>query len=161
MKRNWQRWLIDILIVVAVFSAVRWWGQRDLASGPAPALTGVMADGTTYAPQPVDGARLVHFWASWCPVCGITQRGVDRLSQTWPVITVALNSGDPDAVSRHLGQHHLSHPTIVDESGELASQWGVRGVPASFIVDSQGQIRYRSSGLTPAWVLRLWLWWYR
>ncbi|MEZ5479684.1 MAG: hypothetical protein R3E95_20065 [Thiolinea sp.] len=41
--------------------------------------------------------------------------------------------------------------TIVDNEGELASQYGVIGVPTSYIIDKNGAIRFREVGLTSGW----------
>ena len=46
----------------------------------------------------------------------------------------------------------------MDEDGKLATQFGVHGVPTSYILDAKGKIRFREVGLTSSWGLRLRLW---
>jgi alkyl hydroperoxide reductase subunit AhpC len=48
--------------------------------------------------------------------------------------------------------------TIVDNDGELARQYGVIGVPTSYILDSEGSIRFSEVGMSSAWGLRFRLW---
>lgn len=158
--RRWQRWLIDLLVLLLIVGSVRLWMQRGMIDGDAPEIAAATLDGTpVLLSQFADEAVLVHFWATWCGVCALTQGGIDRLSAERPVLTVALRSGGGDAVMRHLQRHELSHPVVLDDDGALAERFGVQGVPASFIVDRHGRIRYRNTGLTPAWELRLRMWW--
>ncbi len=138
---------------------VRAWQQSGVASGPAPVLTGVMLDGkpvalTAFAGRPV----LVHFWATWCPICRAEQGSIEALARDTAVITVAMQSGDRNAVVQHLRNEALSFPVLNDPDGAIATQWGVRAVPASFIVDGAGQIRYVEVGYTTGIGLRLRLW---
>ena len=146
-----------MLLVLIV--GIRAWQQSGTASGPAPALAGELLDGkpvslAAFAGRPV----LVHFWATWCPICRAEQGSIDTLARDVPVITVAMQSGDRDAVVQHLRKEELSFPVLNDPAGEIAAQWGVRAVPASFIVDGAGQIRFLEIGYTTGVGLRLRLW---
>jgi len=146
-----------VLLVLIV--GIRAWQQSGTASGPAPALAGELLDGkpvslAAFAGRPV----LVHFWATWCPICRAEQGSIDALARDVPVITVAMQSGDRDAVVQHLRKEELSFPVLNDPAGEIAAQWGVRAVPASFIVDGAGQIRFLEIGYTTGVGLRLRLW---
>ena len=146
-----------MLLVLIV--GIRAWQQSGTASGPAPALAGELLDGkpvslAAFAGRPV----LVHFWATWCPICRAEQGSIDTLARDVPVITVAMQSGDRDAVVQHLRKEELSFPVLNDPDGVIAAQWGVRAVPASFIVDGAGQIRFLEIGYTTGIGLRLRLW---
>jgi len=55
-------------------------------------------------------------------------------------------------------ENNLSYPVIIDEDGILAKQYGVRGVPASFIVNPEGIIAFTEIGYTTNWGLRIRLW---
>lgn len=160
-RRRVLRWTLDLLLIVLVIGSVRLWMQRGMADGEAPPLSAVTLDGAPFSLADRKGPPLLlHFWATWCGVCSLSQSGVDALARDRPVITVAMNSGDAAAVRRHLRQHGLSHPVIVDPENTIAARFGVSAVPASFIIDREQRIRYRSTGYAPAWELRLRLWWY-
>jgi hypothetical protein len=75
------------------------------------------------------------------------------------VLTVALQSGGADEVRSHLGKAGVDLPVILDPHGELAAAYGVRGVPASFVLDGTGHIRFVEMGYTTGPGLRLRLWW--
>jgi thiol-disulfide isomerase/thioredoxin len=135
---------------VVVVLAVRMWQQRDIVSGAAPALPGVV-----WQKQPT----LVHFWGAWCPVCRAEQGSIDAIAKDYPnTITVAMQSGDELAVGKFMREQSLSFPVINDPDGAISQAWGVHAVPASFIVDAAGQIRFVEIGYTTGWGLRLRLW---
>ena len=146
-------------MVLLLILGVSAWQQSGTVSGPAPALAGILLDGkplalAAFAGRPV----LVHFWATWCPICRAEQGSIDALARDTPVITVAMQSGSRDAVVQHLRKEALSFPVLNDPDGVIAAQWGVRTVPASFIVDGAGQIRFLEVGYTTGVGLRLRLW---
>lgn len=158
-RRRWLRRAVEALVVLLLLLGIRAWQQSGTASGPAPELAGVLLDGkpvmlNSFAGRPV----LVHFWASWCRICRLEQDSINELAREAPVITVAMQSGDHKAVAGHMRNESLSFPVINDPDGLLAAQWGVRAVPASFIIDGTGQIRYVEVGFTTGIGLRLRLW---
>jgi thiol-disulfide isomerase/thioredoxin len=152
-------WLPQLLLLVAVFALIQWWRAAPLASGQAPPLAGELvaggrADLAALRGEPV----LVHFWASWCPICRLGDGEIDALAKDFQVITVAMQSGSASEVRAHLQREDLSFPAISDAYGELASQWGVQAVPASFVVDGKGEIRFATVGHTTGIGLRARLW---
>jgi len=157
-RRRWPAWLRDIVLVLLVLAALQWWQARDLAAGPAPPLVGHLLDGTAYQLDPGAGPVLVHFWASWCPVCRLEQDSIAQIAADRAVITVATTSGTRDEVAAYLQEQVLRLPVLLDEDGELARRWGVNGVPATFVVDREGRIRHAGKGYSTEIGLRLRLW---
>ena len=161
--KRWKRWGFELLILVAILIGISLWQNRDLPNGPAPALVGLRNDGVAESlQQKVDAgktATLVVFWATWCPVCRAEEGNIEAVARDWPVVSVATQSEDAAAITRYLKQRGLTVPAIVDEDGDLARPWHVRGVPAHFIVDAQGNIRFRIVGYATEWGLRARLWW--
>ncbi|WP_245232504.1 protein disulfide oxidoreductase [Thiorhodococcus minor] len=158
-KSRWRGWAVNILLIALVFGGVQWWKARPLAHGQAPALAGMDLAGQRldlrdYRGEPV----LVHFWASWCPVCRLVDGAVASIAEDHPVITVALQSGGPPEIRAFLREAGLDLPVIPDAYGEVSSRWGVAGVPATFVIDGDGQIRYATVGASTGPGLRLRLW---
>lgn len=159
-KRRWLRWSIELLIIVALIFGIRTWQQRTLVDGVAPdfaqeALDGQVVQLADYQGKPA----MLHFWATWCPMCEFEQSGVSNIANDWPVVTVAYQSGDRDEVQRYIERNGLENWTVlVDEDGELSRQYGVQGVPTNYIIDSEGNIRFREVGLSSSWGLRFRLW---
>jgi thiol-disulfide isomerase/thioredoxin len=158
-RRRGSRLALEIALVALLILGIRAWQQRDLVTGPAPELAGVGLDGKPVSLLSLRGRPvLVHFWATWCPVCRAEQGSIDALAREYPTVTVAMQSGNAQAVGRHLQNEALRFPVINDPDGVIAGQWGVRAVPASFVVDADGQIRFVEIGYTTGIGLRLRLW---
>jgi peroxiredoxin len=157
--RRWWRWLLELLLIVAVVLLVRAWLARDLAQGPAPEFEANLLDGSAvsladYADRPM----LLHFWATWCPICRLEEGEIMRLSRSHPVLTVAMQSGSPWEVEAHLTERERELDVVNDPDGALARRYGVRAVPSTFIIDWDGQIVFRKQGYAPPLELRLRLW---
>ena len=159
VQRTALRWGIQIGIVLIVFLAVRAWMARDMAAGQAPEFEAQLLDGTpvtlaNYADEPM----LLHFWATWCPICRLEEGEIVRLSQSHPVLTVAMQSGAEEEVRDHLNERERELAVINDPQGALAARYNVRGVPSTFIIDPDGEILFRKQGYAPPLELRFRLW---
>ncbi|WPL12786.1 MULTISPECIES: protein disulfide oxidoreductase [Thiorhodovibrio] len=157
---RWRRWAIDLAVVVAIVLAVQWWQARSLASGMAPPLAGVDANGDWLDVAALRGEPvLVHFWGTWCPVCRLMDGTVARIAEDHAVVSVALQSGSAPEVRAYLEEHALELPAVLDPDGRLARDWGVSGVPANFVLDAEGRIRFATRGASsgPGLRVRLWL----
>lgn len=150
----------ELVLLLIFLLAVEAYLTRDAARGPAPALAATLSDGRAFDLAQLRGApALVYFWGTWCPVCRAEQGAIDGLAQDVPLLTVAMQSGTAEEVNTYLAQHGLRWATVADEYGDIARQWGVTGVPAVFVIDGSGEIRFVTRGYTTGWGLRLRLWW--
>lgn len=158
-------YIITLVVGFAAFIAViQLWQARGLPDGPAPALAGPGLDGR---PASLDrmlaenGGKpvLVAFWATWCEACKFEEGSLESIARDWPILTVAIQSGEPDTIARHLKDRGRDFPAIADADGKIAEAWKVSGVPTHFIVDAQGNIRFRIVGFATGWGLRARLWW--
>jgi thiol-disulfide isomerase/thioredoxin len=152
-------WLRDVLIVAVVLVAIRAYQQRDLPSGAAPQLEGKLVDGSvvslaSYRGEPV----LVHFWATWCGVCRMEQGSIDAIASDRPVLSISSRSGEADLVSKYVTQHQVKPRVVVDSAGALAQRFGVHAFPTTFVLDRNGDIRFREVGYTTELGLRARLW---
>lgn len=159
-SRIWLRRGLELLLFIVLIMGVRAWQQRDIVKGMAPPLSGLLLDGKPFvlAAKPAQPV-LVHFWATWCPICRAEQGSIESLAHDNPnVITVAMQSGNSSAVQQYMREQGVSFPVVNDADSRISASWGVNAVPASFIVDMEGKIRYVEIGYTTAIGLRLRLW---
>lgn len=157
---RWRGIAFNVLLIIAVVVGIRLWQQRDMASGNAPPLQGITLAGQPYRlPARPAHPVLVHFWATWCPICRAEQSSIAALAQDNPnVITVAMQSGKPQEVTAYMQAQGIAFPAVNDADGSLSAAWGVHAVPASFIVAPDGRIRFVEVGYTTGIGLRLRLW---
>jgi peroxiredoxin len=127
--------------------------------GKAPPLQASTLEGTNIdLDNHDDWPLLIHFWATWCPMCRLEASTIDELSQSYAVVSVAMQSGQAHEVAKYLQRHGLAFSTINDPKGQISSAWRVKGVPTSFIIDKDRSIRFTTVGYTPGFTLRLRLW---
>ena len=151
--------ILELAVIVLVFIAIKSFMQRSLIDGPLPHIQGHLLDGQPVHTQTFKGEPLLlHFWATWCPVCKMEQDSINDISKDHNVITIAMNSGNDLEVQAFLEENNLSFPVILDEDGTIAQRFGVSGVPTSFIVGADGDIAFTEVGYTTNWGLRLRLW---
>ena len=121
-----------------------------------PPLAGLISDG---APVPgLDTATfkgkisVVNVWASWCVPCHDEAPLLTELAKDKRLQLIGINYKDtPDNARRFLGRYGNPFGAVgVDGNGRAAIEWGVYGVPETFIVGRQGTILYKLVGpITP------------
>ena len=163
--RKWLGLLLQILFAVALLFAITIWQTRHATRGEAPDFSGTLINQNKVNLQEYRGKPLLlHFWATWCPVCKLEQHTISSLANEtnnrhFRVITIASWSGNELDISNYMRQENLDFPVLVDNDGNIAKLYGVNGVPSSFIIDSNGFIQFVEQGYTTEIGLRLRLWW--
>ncbi|MFC4626347.1 DsbE family thiol:disulfide interchange protein [Daeguia caeni] len=91
---------------------------------------------------------LVNVWASWCAPCRQEHPLLMELARDDRIRIVGLNYKDkPENARRFLGE--LGNPYVAvgaDSDGRTAIEWGVYGVPETFLVDQSGKIIFKHVG---------------
>jgi alkyl hydroperoxide reductase subunit AhpC len=69
-----------------------------------------------------------------------------------------MESGTEAEVRDYLAEQGVDYPVVNDERGTLSRSYGVMAVPMSFVLDSDGVVRFATRGYTTGWGLRFRLW---
>lgn len=126
-----------------------------LIDKPAPAFTLPQLDDPerTFSPESMRGrVWLLNVWASWCVACLQEHPVFVDLAKSGLVPIVGLNYKDPrkdalDWLRRHGNPYLLS---VSDNQGRVGIDYGVYGVPETFVIDKTGIIRFKYIGpVTP------------
>ena len=151
--------LIVPLVVFLVIVAFLWAGlSRDprevpspLIGKPAPAfeLVQLQTPGKKLGTADMKGqVWLLNVWASWCVSCRIEHPLLVELAKANVVPVIGLNYKDKNELglawlAQNGDPYRLS---VVDADGRVGIDWGVYGVPETFVVDKAGMIRYKQIG---------------
>ena len=163
--RDWrrQRLLIPIgLLGVAGVALAAWAGLNALqpTSGaptiarpgaPAPQIAlPVLGGGTSDLRAERGKVVLVNFWATWCEPCRSEMPGLQQLadelgSRPFRVYSVDLQE-DAEQVAAFQQQLGLHLHVVLDQDGDVTRAYGVRALPATFLIDQQGVLRQQRLG---------------
>ena len=149
------RYLIPALVLAGLVVLFAVGLQRDpskipspLVGKPAPAFDLATPDGARLTLADLHGQPvLVNFWASWCLPCLQEHPLMMELARSGVKI-VGLNYKDePEAGAQWLARHGNPFTVVArDADGRVGLDWGVYGVPETFVVDAQGVIRHKQVG---------------
>lgn len=129
-----------------------------LVNKPAPASSFEAIGGLLNGNQPVPGfstaelakgrVSLVNFWASWCAECVSEHPLIAGLATATGVDVYGVAYKDTAAAARQfLGRYGNPFKAVgADTTGRQAIDWGVYGMPETFVVDGRGHIIYKHIG---------------
>jgi thiol-disulfide isomerase/thioredoxin len=121
---------------------------------PAPQFRLEDMDGNTYALEASRGRWVfVHFWASWCGPCRREMPAIQRMTHLvapLPLDVVIVNTAeDADTIFEFLAAVAPELDSLMDRDGLVTEAWKPRGLPATYLVDPEGRIRYQALGGRP------------
>ena len=92
--------------------------------------------------------KLVNFFATWCKPCRDEHNYVKRLSNQEGIEVIGINYKDNNQKAigwlKELGNPYSN--IAIDKNGAIAINWGVYGIPETFIINSKGTVKYRHVG---------------
>jgi thiol-disulfide isomerase/thioredoxin len=152
MKKRWPL-LLGLWILVGGAS-----GAAGLPDGiyerkpkPAPALRLADVNGKMSDLADLRGRWVfVHFWASWCGPCRRELPAIEAmataLAGAGPAVLMINTAEHEEDVFAFLGGVAPKLVTLLDPDGAASERWQPRGLPATFLVDPEGMIRYVAPG---------------
>ena len=119
----------------------------DLPPLPGLERSGKAVPGLSGATFP-GSVTLVNVWASWCVPCHDEAPLLEQLSKDKRIQLVGINYKDsPDNARRFLNRYGSPFVAVGrDEAGRASIDWGVYGVPETFLVGRDGRIAYKLVG---------------
>jgi cytochrome c biogenesis protein CcmG/thiol:disulfide interchange protein DsbE len=122
-------------------------------SKPLPRLSGKALPphgGTVDTDELRSDVLVVNFWATWCGPCRREQPILQELWQRYEGRGVTFlgvaQKDDPAAASAQLEEFDVTYPSLSDEAGSYADDFGFIGLPDTYVVDRTGTIRYQVIG---------------
>ncbi|MFQ6018163.1 MAG: DsbE family thiol:disulfide interchange protein [Kiloniellaceae bacterium] len=122
--------------------------EKPVPTFDLPPIAGLPGPGLSSADLESGEVTLVNFFASWCFPCRIEHPILTELAERDRVRLVGINyKNDPQEARTWLAQLGNPYARIgADRDGRVGIEWGVYGLPETFVVDGTGRIRYRHVG---------------
>ena len=147
------------LTLAALLGAAFWWGLQNnddrlpspLVGRPVPefSLPPIGESGEGLSSADLRGeVSLVNVWASWCVPCRVEMPLLVELADAGTVTIYGINyKDDPEAARAFLDELGNPYTRIgADTNGRVSVDWGVYGLPETFVIDAEGRIAYKHIG---------------
>ncbi len=147
--------IVIILVAILVPGLVMAGCSTDSAPAQAPQVGKLAPD---FSLQSLDGQTvslsrfrgnpvLLNFWASWCGPCRAEMPFIQELfeDKEWSdrgLVILAINLGEsPSTVNSFMEENGLSFTVLLDTKQNVARDYNIQGIPATFLIDKKGIIR--------------------
>ena len=142
MKRDF----VSVVMVVGLLGLLGMAGRPPLIGSPAPEIALKDLRGQEVKLSDLHGKIvLLNFWATWCKPCKeempAMQAAYEKLHSEGFVVLAVNELEDVQKVAEHIKTHGHTFLVVMDHDNRVANQYGVVGLPASFLIDRQGIVR--------------------
>ena len=127
-------------------------GEEPIAPSVAPAFeVATLRGGPVLTNEDLLGKYvLIDFWSSWCPPCRSEAAGLAEVYREYATedvefLGIAIWDQARDVLA-HIDRYRVHYPNALDDRGEMAIDFGVRGVPEKYFIDPQGIIVRQFNG---------------
>jgi cytochrome c biogenesis protein CcmG/thiol:disulfide interchange protein DsbE len=155
---NWKVLAAGLLLVVPLVAVLASGIGNDpkgvsnaLEGTPAPDFTLQTMDGEPVTLASLEGRTVVlNFWSTWCQPCKLEhphlQQAASVYGQKGVVFLGVLYNDEAEKAKPFLKRNGSVYPTLLDPGQRVAIDFGVAGVPETFIITADGQIAQKFSG---------------
>lgn len=147
IKKYFKEFIIFIITLTLVMNITSYYNSLDLNKDKLTINNFKLLDDSNYIVS-TDKPLLIHFWASWCPTCKFESSNIEKISQNYEVITIAVQSGTNEEVKKYLDEHNLTFKVVNDEDGFFAQKFNIKAYPSTFIYDENKNLRFTEVGYT-------------
>jgi thiol-disulfide isomerase/thioredoxin len=119
-----------------------------------------MPDGSVHKLSELRGKKvLLNFWATWCGPCQVEMPELEQAAQAHAgdgLVILAVNQQEaPDVITPFAAKHGITFPLITNSSNDIGDGYGVRGLPTSYFINSDGTISFRQLGVVTGDFIKL------
>ena len=159
MKNTIKKYFKEIIsfavILIVASNLLSLYNSRDLNSSVLSIATVELLDKKTFE---IDKSKpiLIHFWTTWCPICKIEASNIQKISENFQVLSVAVDSKN---IQAYLYENSLTFKTVDDKDGQIAKHFNISVFPTTIIYDKNQEMVFSEVGYTSTWGLWIRMLW--
>lgn len=147
IKKYLKEGIVFLVILTIAMNGISYYKSLDLNKDSLDIKTFTLFDNSKYI-VPKDKPIIIHFWATWCPICKFEAKNIEKISKDYEVITIAVQSGNNEEIENYLDDHELSFRVVNDEDGFYSQKFNIKGFPTTLIYDKNKKLRFSEVGYT-------------
>lgn len=147
MKKYIKEIVSFVIILTILANIISYYKSTDLNKDTLDFTSVKLLDDTLYdiaKQKPI----LIHFWATWCPICDVEASNIQKISNNFEVITIAVDSTSTKEIKNYLEKHNLSFKVINDLDKQYAKKFNISVFPTTFIYDKHQNLIFSEVGYT-------------
>ncbi len=158
---NWKRWLINVIVVIAIYLAVSAWHSRGLIANKknAPKFQLSNIYGSIVNLNDFHGERvLLYFFAPWCKICDLNVTNLNWLKKlrgnAINILAIAISYNDLKSINSFVKRNDLDVPVLIG-SNKITNSYQITAFPTIYTINEASEITSATVGYTS--LLGLWL----
>jgi len=136
-----------VIILTILANIVSYYKSTDLNKDTLDLTSVKLLDDTLYTldkQKPI----LIHFWATWCPICDVEASNIQKISNNFEVITIAVDSTSTTEIKNYLEKNNLNFKVVNDLDKQYAKKFNISVFPTTFIYDKNKKLVFSEVGYT-------------
>ncbi|MFT7005045.1 MAG: thiol-disulfide isomerase/thioredoxin [Sulfurimonas sp.] len=150
--------ILFFIFITISMNVISFYKSSDLNKEELKNINVTLLDSKNYK-YPNDKPILIHFWATWCPICKLEASNIQTISQNFEVLSIAINSGSNSNIKKYMSDNGLNYKVLNDESGVFSKEFNIEVYPTTFIYDKNKKLVFSEVGFTSTfglWLRMLW-----
>lgn len=150
--KHYTKEIISFIVILTILAnIVSYYNSLDLNKTKLELSNLTLLDNTKYT-LPQNKPIMIHFWATWCPICKVEAPNIETISKDYEVLTIAVNSKN---IEQYLKDNNLNFKVIDDKNSNYANKFNISVYPTTLIYDKDKNLIFSDVGYTST--LGLWL----
>ncbi|WP_331773828.1 redoxin domain-containing protein [Sulfurospirillum sp. 1612] len=147
IKKYLKEALFFVVFLTIAMNVVSYYRASDLNKNRLDIKHVTLIDGRNIT-LPKNRPIMIHFWATWCPICKLEAPNIEKISKDYDVITIAVQSGTQKEIQAYLDEHKLHFNVVNDKEGFYAKKFHITVFPTTLMYDKEGRLKFSEVGYT-------------
>lgn len=151
--------ILSLFVMILIISnAISYYRSLDLSKDKFDLQNIILIDNTKFT-YDKNKPLLVHFWATWCPVCKVEAPNIQELSKDYNILTIATDSGNDENIKKYLKDESIQFKVLNDKDYKLSKKFNIQVFPTTLIYDKNNNLKFSEVGYSSTLGLSLRMWW--